>query len=375
MNTMNRRALVLGSLALPAVAGAALASRWSPEKANDWYRETGWLVGANYGPRTAINQLEMWQAETWDPKTIDQELGWAQDLGFNSMRVFLHDMLWRQDSDGFCDRIDQFLDIAQRRKIGVMPVLFDSVWDPHPHPGRQRQPTPHLHNSGWVQGPGAEILRDPSRWDSLRPYVQGVLTRYGRDRRVQVWDLWNEPDNTNGSSYAAWEPPNKGDVMLPLLKRVYGWAREANPSQPLTSGVWLGDWVDEASIKPWERWQLEESDVISYHNYGPVADQRTRINALKRYGRPLLCTEYMARPFNSNFTEVLPFLREQNVSAYNWGFVAGKTQTIYPWESWRKKFVTEPELWFHDIFHGDGRPYRPEEVAAIRRITGVTRSR
>ena len=358
---------------LVTTARAEAAPRWTPAQANAWYQKTGWLAGSNYAPASAINQLEMWQKETFDPQTIDRELGWAESLGFNSMRVFLHDQLWKQDRKGFIRRMDQFLAIADRHKIGVMFVLFDSVWDPHPHLGPQRQPTPHLHNSGWVQGPGAEVLRDPSRHDELKGYVQGVLRRFGKDRRVQVWDLWNEPDNNNGNSYRAWEPPNKAELVLPLLKKVYAWAQEANPSQPLTSGVWLGDWVDPTKLQPWERVQLEESDIITYHNYGPVEDQRRRVEALRRYGRPILCTEYMARPMGSTFETVLPYLREQNVGAYNWGFVAGKSQTIYPWDSWDRKYTAEPRVWFHDIFRPDGTPYIEAEARAIRRTTGKLR--
>ena len=142
--------------------------KWSPEQANAWYAKQPWLVGGNYTPRTAINQLEMWQAETWDPKTIDQELGWARTLGFTSMRVFLHDLAWKNDRRGFLRRMEQFLDIAEKHDIGVMFVLFDSVWDPYPKAGKQREPSPHRHNSGWVQSPGQDILKDAAKQDELR---------------------------------------------------------------------------------------------------------------------------------------------------------------------------------------------------------------
>lgn len=365
-----RLALGLAVCMLALVRPAAAAPRWTPEKANEWYQKTGWLVGCNYAPRTAINQLEMWQADTFDPKTIDQELGWAEGLGFNSVRVFLHDLAWKQDPQGFGDRMEQFLKIADKHKIGVMFVLFDSVWDPHPHVGKQRGPTPHLHNSGWVQSPGAEVLRDPSRHDELKGYVQGVLRRFGKDRRVQVWDLWNEPDNTNGNSYRAWEVADKANVVLPLLKKVWGWAQEVNPDQPLTSGVWIGEWDTNERLKAWERFQLEESDVITYHNYGKPEEQQQRVGWLRRFGRPILCTEYMARPMGSTFEAILPYLKEQKVGAYNWGFVSGKSQTIYPWDSWTKRYSAEPPVWFHDIFRPDGTPYREEEVRFIRRTTG-----
>ena len=356
--------------------GSAVSAepRWSREKASEWYRKTGWLVGCNYGPRTAVNQLEMWQKETWDPASIDQELGWAESLGFNSVRVFLHDLLWTKDRSGFTRRMDEFMKIADRRKIGVMFVLFDSVWDPHPYWGRQREPTPHLHNSGWVQSPGAEILRNPQRFEQLKGYVQGVIRRYAKDRRVHAWDLWNEPDNINGNSYRPWEVPAKGDKVAVYLKKVFDWAKEVNPDQPLTSGVWIGEWEDPAKMKTWERVQVDESDVITYHSYGKMDEQVKRVASLRKYGRPILCTEYMARPMGSTFEAILPYLKEQNVGAYNWGFVAGKTNTIYPWDSWQRRYDAEPPLWFHDIFRGDGRPYIETEVQLIRRITGKARA-
>jgi hypothetical protein len=364
--------ILLAALALWMLAGAAAwaAPRWTAERANDWYRQTGWLIGANYNPHTAMNQLEMWQAETFDLTTIERELTWAESLGFNSLRVYLHHLPWEQDAEGFTRRIDQFLGEADRHGIGVMFVLFDSVWDPHPRPGPQRQPTPHLHNSGWVQSPGAEILRDPSRHDSLKGYVQGVIRRFGRDRRVQVWDLWNEPDNMNGNSYFAFEPPNKAELAHALLHKTFAWAREVNPEQPLTAGIWIGDWPTHEAMTAIDQFMVEESDVITFHNYGPPDDMRRRVEWLRRYGRPLLCTEYMARPNRSTFEGVLPYLKEQNVSAYNWGFVAGRSQTIYPWDSWQRKYTEEPPLWFHDIFRPDGSVYREEEVALIRRLTG-----
>jgi hypothetical protein len=364
----------LVSTAVVASAGCATAAdlpgRWSEQKANAWDQETGWLVGCNFAPSTAINQLEMWQADSFDLKTVDRELGWAERLGFNSVRVFLHDIPWKQDSEAFLKRIDQFLELAAKHHIGVMFVFFDSVWDPFPKPGKQREPKPHVHNSGWVQSPGLDILKDLSKHDSLQPYVQGVLRRFGQDQRVHCWDLFNEPDNTNDSSYGRHEPKNKADLALALLNKTFRWAREINPNQPLTVGVWREDWSNEQTMSPFNRFLLENSDVISYHCYGDLADMRNRVGWLKRYGRPLLCTEYMARPTGSTFANILPFLKEARVSAYNWGFVDGKTQTIYPWDTWRKTYTTEPPLWFHDIFRKDGTPYRTEEVELIQQVTG-----
>jgi hypothetical protein len=351
-------------------APAHARARWTPEQAKAWEERTGWLVGCNFAPAYAVNQLEMWQADTFDAQAIDRELALAEGLGFNSLRVFLHDLLWTQDAEGFCRRVEQFLDLAGRRKIGVMFVLFDSVWDPHPHPGPQRPPTPHLHNSGWVQSPGAAVLRDPARFAAMKPYVQGILRRFGRDRRIHAWDLWNEPDNSNGNSYRAWEVDRKAELVTGYLRDVFAWAREADPQQPLTCGVWAGDWSADEKLKPWERVQLEESDIVTYHDYGNGESQARKIGWLRRYGRPILCTEYMARPMGSTFESALPVFKEQRVGAYNWGFVSGKSQTIYPWDSWNRRYTAEPPVWFHDIFRPDGTPYREEEVRLIRRLTG-----
>ena len=352
-------------------------ARWSEEQANAWREKTGWLVGSNFAPAYAINQLEMWQADTFDLAAIDRELGWAESLGFNSMRVFLHHLLWEQDSAGFLNRMDQFLAVAEKHKIGIMFVLFDSVWDPNPKVRKQRAPQPGLHNSGWVQSPGAKDLLDANRYDLLEAYVKGVVGRFKDDRRVQVWDLWNEPDNMNDNSYGhkklKLEPEagRKHEATLALLKKTFGWAREAQASQPLTSGPWIHFRIMDPSKRiPIERLQLEESDVITFHSYGKTDEVKQWVSALKKYNRPILCTEYMARPTGSTFDPVLKYLKDDGIGAYNWGFVAGKSNTIYPWDSWQKAYDGEPPVWFHDIFRTDGTPYRPEEVEYIRGVTG-----
>lgn len=357
------------------LAGPAMAQeRWTPEQANAWYDDLPWLVGCNFNPSTAINQLEMWQADTFDPATIDRELGWAEDLGFTSIRVYLHHLLWEQDAEGFLNRLDQFLTIADRHGIGVMFVLFDSVWDPHPKLGPQRDPEPGVHNSGWVQSPGADDLMNPDREELLKSYTVGVISRFKDDPRVHAWDLWNEPDNTNDNSYGRnkldREPEGKRERTLELLERCFTWARSANPSQPLTSGVWIGQWSDPDRLSPTERVQLEQSDIITFHTYDPLDRARQCVENLRRYGRPLLCTEFMARPNGSTFDPILGFFKDQNVGAYCWGFVAGKSNTIYPWDSWQTPYASEPPVWFHDIFRPDGTPYRPEEVSYIQRLTG-----
>src|SRR3954454_4141676 len=347
--------------------------RWTPQKANEWYEHEPWLIGSNYLPADAINQLEMWQAKTFNPKRIDLELGWAQGLGMNTMRVFLHDLVWAEDPEGFKKRIDTFLNICQKNNIRPMLVLCDSCWDPFPKVGRQRKPRPGVHNSCWVQSPGAKALTDPAEYPRLEAYVKGVVGAFANDQRILAWDVWNEPDNTNGSSYVKQEPPNKLEVATALLPKTFAWARAAHPTQPLTSGVWHGELKDLATLDPMSRWQLDLSDIISFHNYGVPSDFEAHMKALERLGRPLICTEYMARGEKSTFQGILPIAKADKVGAINWGFVAGKSQTYYPWDSWQQPYVYRTlTVWFHDIFRENGRPYKPEEVAFIRKITAKT---
>jgi hypothetical protein len=354
------------------VLAPAQTPQWSAEKANDWYSKQPWLVGSNYIPATAINQLEMWQAETFDTTRIDMELGWAENLGMNTMRVFLHDLLWQQDASGFRKRLDRFLTIAKRHKIRPILVLFDSCWFPFPEVGIQPTPRPGVHNSAWVQSPGAKALTDPKQEIRLLNFVQEVVLAFSTDDRILAWDLWNEPDNTNGSSYGGSEPRNKVDRVRALLPEVYKYARAGLPTQPLTSGVWKsGDWSSPEKLDPIEKIQMELSDIVSFHNYGKPEEFEKRVQWLQAYHRPILATEYMARGNGSTFQGILPIAKQHKVAAYNWGFAAGKTQTWLPWDSWKHPYTDrQPEVWFHDIFSSNGKPYLQEEVDFIRSMTG-----
>jgi Cellulase (glycosyl hydrolase family 5) len=346
------------------------AGRWSKAQANEWYAQQPWPVGCNFLPSTAINQLEMWQAETFDPITIDRELGFAEKLGFNSVRVFLHDLLWIQDKEGFLRRIDDFLTIADKHKIKTMFVLYDSCWHPLPKLGKQPEPRPHTHNSGWVQNPGVLVLKNPAAFPHLKEYTMGVVGRFAKDPRVVAWDIWNEPDNFDGGAPGRpnLEPKNKPDLVNALLPDVFAWAREVKPVQPLTSGVWNLT-QSMAFLSPCKQIQLSNSDVISYHCYGDADEMRECIDRLSKFGRPLLCTEYMARPVKSTFEPQLQIMKSAKIAAYCWGFVNGKSQTIYPWDSWTTPYTSEPPVWFHDILKQDGSPYIAEEVEYIKSLT------
>jgi hypothetical protein len=367
------RGRVIAALLVTMVSAGGFAQgapeRWSEAKAKTWYEQQPWLVGANFVPSDAINELEMFQAATFDPAEIDKEFGWAESIGMNTMRVFLQDQLWKQDPEGFKHRLDVFLGIAAKHHIRPLLVLFDSCWETDPHLGPQHPPIPGVHNSGWVQSPGKKRLMDPAVEPELKAYVQGVVGVFGQDERVLAWDVWNEPDNAGGDRPE--DVAAKVRRVDELLPKAFAWAREMHPAQPLTSGVWRGDWVHPDKESETTKIQLRESDVISFHNYDWPEVFEERVAQLETYHRPLICTEYMARGNGSTFDTILPIAKRDHVAAINWGLVAGKTQTYLPWDSWQRPYVLiQPTIWFHDVFHEDGRPYRQREVDLMRELTG-----
>jgi hypothetical protein len=324
---------------------------WSAEKANAWYKQQGWLVGCDFLPSTAINQLEMWEAESFDTATINRELGWAETIGFNTLRVFLHNLVWENDADGFKKRINTFLNIASRHHIKPLFVFFDDCWNPEPKYGKQPEPKTGIHNSGWMRSPNMSVHNDPAKWIVLEKYVKDILSTFKNDNRILLWDLYNEPGN---SSYNA--------SSMPLLKDIFQWAWDIRPSQPLTAGIWYDN-------KDFNEFQLANSDVITFHNYENAENLEKEIKDLLKYGRPVICTEYMARTRNSKFETHLPIFKRYNVGAINWGFVSGKSNTIYQWDT-PVPDGSEPNVWFHDIFRKDGTPFDKNEIALIKRLTG-----
>jgi len=325
---------------------------WSKQKANAWYANFGWLRGCDFIPSTAINQLEMWQAETFDSATIDRELGYAESIGMNVMRVFLHHVAWQVDSSGFKNRMNTYLSIADKHGIKTIFVFFDDCWNPTYHAGKQPEPKTGIHNSGWIRDPGQLLYDSPAVVNQLEAYVKDVLITFAHDKRIFMWDLYNEPGN---SDY--------GNKSLPLLQNIFTWARTINPDQPLSAGIW------NTKLTDLNAYQLSNSDVISYHDYNPVNVHRKTIDTLKKYGRPLICTEYMARLRNSTFFTIMPLLKQNKIVAVNWGLVTGKTNTMYAWDTPMPN-GDEPKIWFHDIFRKDGTPYDKKETDFIKSLTG-----
>jgi ketosteroid isomerase-like protein len=339
----------------PQVA-ADLHLPWTAERASAWYSLQPWPVGCNFLPSTASNQLEMWQAATWDPLTIERELNWAARIGMNTVRTYLHDLAWEADPAGFKQRLDAFLTIADRQGIRPILVLFDDCGNDDPQAGPQPEPRPGVHNSCWMRSPGSRATVDPAEWLRLEDYVRDVVGSFATDERVLMWDLYNEPGNSG-----------MGIKSLPLLRAVFAWARAAGPSQPLTAGLWSGGGdFDRLNAE-----QLRLSDVVSFHNYNGADDLRAQIVKLRAHGRPLICTEWLRRG-GSEVAPSLAVFAAEGVGCLNWGLVRGRSNTIYHWGSVAGAPV--PARWFHDLLEPDGRAHDPEEIQWFKEYTARVRN-
>ena len=326
-----------------------MTEQWSPEKANDWYASIDPIRGCNYLPRTAVNSTEMWQAESFDLDTIAEELAWAGAAGFNAVRVFHQFLVWQDDPDGLKGRINQFLDIASSCGIKAMFILFDdcAFAGKEPYLGKQDEPVPYTHNSGWTPSPGLTRVDDRAVWPELKDYVVDIVGSFADDDRVQIWDLYNEPGNSD-----------LGERSLPLVEAAFAWAREAGARQPLTTSIFRLH--DEYEM---EERILELSDLTSFHHYGETGVEAV-IQRCQAYGRPVLCTEWLRRVVGQTVELILPIFARERVGWYNWGLVAGRTQTYL---DWRREFNSpDSKTWQHDIFHADGSPYDQAEIELIR---------
>jgi hypothetical protein len=323
-------------------------SRWSEDSAWDWYRSQPWPCGFNYISANAISYTEMWMDYAFDPDLIDSELALAEQIGFNCLRVVLPYVVWEAEPDAFKQRLDQFLELCDRRGIRVMFTLFDDcVFGPITDPvfGPQPDVVEGWYANGWTPSPGHAMVRDESAHPKLERYVKDIISTFKDDPRVWVWDLYNEPMNAG-----------LGEASIPLLKKVFAWAREVNPAQPLTVGEWNGQVYRHVG---------DQVDIVSFHNYHPGDRLAAEIAELKKLGRPILCTEWLNRGLGSTVEQCLPVLLGEDVGAMHWGLVNGRTQTHLNWG--HKPGDPEPTRWQHDLLRPDHTEYDPAEIAAFRR--------
>jgi len=339
-----------GMLAMVEPVGAAAepAPRWSKEKAWTWYERAAPIRGVNYVPSSAVNMLEWWQKETFDPATIDRELKWAQESGYNSIRCNLSFEVWRVDPQGLMQRLDQFFGIAAKHRLGVMLCLFDDVNFANANPvvGKQPEPVPGVHNSRWVPSPAPAKVTDRTVWPALEKYVKDIVGAFGKDPRLLAWDLYNEPGNGG-----------LGDKSLPLATAAFEWARAMQPVQPLTTGPWK----DHDSTMSQAMAGL--SDIVSFHDYSQAEAVAGTIQRYQKQERPLICTETIRRLKGHDYAAMLPMFAEHKVSWCNWGLVAGRQQTYLPWGQ-QGQTINDP--WHWDMLWPDGKPYAPKEIDLIK---------
>ncbi len=330
---------------------AASKTRWEAGRANAWFSSQPLPIGFNYVPANAISYTEMWMDDGFDPELIDRELAVAQTVGFNCLRVVLPFVVWEAEADAFKRRFEIFLNLCEKRGIKVTPCFFDdcvfgSIVDPVF--GKQPEVVKGWYANGWTPSPGHARAKDPLVRPALERYVKDIMTAHRGDRRILYWDLYNEPSNSG-----------MGSASLSLLRDVFRWAREINPTQPVTSGIWGGSQRVTQLLK-------HESDIITFHNYHPPDQLRNEIRDLKRLGRPVVCTEWLNRPFKSTVEDCLPVFIEEGVGALHWGMVNGRTQTDLPWGHHSAITYTGP--WQHDIFRPDHSPYDPHEIEMFKSV-------
>lgn len=335
--------------------------RWSRQRAEEWYRRQPWLCGYNYVPANAISYTEMFMPYNFDPALIERELKLSQEIGFNCMRVVLPFVVWEHDPVDFKRRLETFLGLCQKHGLRLMPALFDDCgFGPVSDPvyGQQPEVVVGWYANGWTPSPGHTLGRDVAQWSRLRVYVQDIIRTFRDDPRILAWDLYNEPMN------------GVGEIAIPLVDLVFDWAREVDPAQPLTVGLFGGN----ANLN---RLCLLRSDIVTFHNYGPPAGLEAEILKLQAFGRPVICTEWLNRPLNSTVAGCLPVFQRTHAGCMHWGLVNGKTQTHLAW-GWRPG-RGEPEKWQHDLYHGDYRPYDPAELdlfrAALRKVAAAESTR
>lgn len=354
-------------------------NKWSVADAASWQKKYGWLCGFNYLPASSVNWTEMWQAETFDPTQITKELKWASDAGYNSLRTNLPYIIWQNDRDGLIHRINQFLDICQNNHISVMLTLMDDCGfsGDHPYLGPQKSPRENIHNSQAAASPGRNLVINKQEWHGIKEYICDIVETFKNDDRIAIWDLYNEPSNR--AIFADIGEQIEFDSMLDdysyaLMEKAFEWVREIHPIQPLTVGAWHINKDDDTGAfnifnHKVDKLALELSDVISYHAYVPYEVMEKIIIDLKKYNRPILCTEWLARHAGSLLLEQLPMLKEQNIGCYQWGLVNGRTQTHLPWPPLQKAMKDYQKIWFHDVMHGDGRFYDDKEAELLKKLT------
>ena len=324
--------------------------QWSKDKAWKWYNDNPWFCGFNYIPANAINYMAMWDKTSFSPETIEKELALAETTGFNALRVVLQFIVWENDPKYFRETFTKFLSICTKHNIKVMPAFFDDCvfgTNVDPSLGKQPEPFEGWYAWAWSPSPGHTMVIDTTTYPRLEKYIKDVIGTFKNDPAVLAWDMYNEPTNSG-----------LGKKSLPLVRSVFKWGREINPSQPLTIAVWNNNQELNNII-------YANSDIITFHNYGTREAVEKMIQTLKQQARPMICSEWLNRPRGSTVEGVLPFFFSEKVGCLHWGLVNGKTQTDLPWGH-RPGDGPYTRIWQHDLYTEDFRMYSPYELELFK---------
>ena len=354
-----------------------MGERWSEQRVWDWYNSRPWMRGCNYMSADCANRIDQWQSLGFEERmqTTEEELALMEKTGFNSIRIILEFVVWRDEHDSFLERFDRYLERCAAHGISCMVTLANDCMPPKNEFWKEPQIGEQHYDWGYHGGRkhsqhgkfasiGPHFLDDPEMAPLYYEMVREIVNIYKNDPRVAIWDVYNEPGNSN-----------RAEVTLPHLKKLFEIVRDIDPSQPLTCGVWSTRLVNgQLEMSDVQRYGLEHSDVISYHSYSPITDHVKLIAQLKKLGRPLMCTEWLGRCLHNTVFEVFPLFYVEKIGCYNWGFVAGKYQTYEPWEGTWTRYAEDPGLdvdftkWFHDLYRPNHRPYDPKEIELIQEL-------
>ena len=349
--------------------------RWSQEKIWEWYNARPWLRGCNYMSADCANRVDQWQALGFEERieTTERELALMQQTGFNTVRLILEFVVWKEEHDSFLERFERYLSLCAKYGISCMITLANDCMPPKhdgwklPQIGKQEYDWGYHGGKKRSQhGVCAETsphfyLDDPILREEYFEMVKEMVTLYRNDERICIWDVYNEPGN------------RMRDVpTLPNLKRMFELVRSCKPTQPLTCAVWRMNGNESVPLSKVEQYALDQSDIISYHCYKEYNEHIKIIKRLKKEGRPILNTEWLARCTHNDVFSLFPLFYLEKIGCYNWGFVAGKYQTYEPWESTWTRYNNGEETnvdftkWFHDLYRPSHHPYDPKEIEVIR---------
>lgn len=350
-------------------------ARWSEEKIWNWYNKRPWIRGCNFMSSDCANRIDQWQEYGFEQRfeTAKKELKLAAETGFNSIRIIPEFFVWEQEHDCFMKRFDRYIDEAYKNGISSMIVLGNDCMPPKEealkrmHLGEQKIDLGYhggrkVSQHGKFNEHGYSLFDEPEYEEKFLEYTKEIVTKYKNDERVIIWDVFNEPGNSNRHS-----------LSLPLLKKMLKLIREINPIQPLTVGIWTQS-TNLENLLEIEKFGLENSDIISYHNYNSYANNIEELKNLKQYGRPIINTEWLNRCGQNTVEEMFPLFFLEKVGCYNWGLVAGKYQTFEPWNAVWDNYKENPDnfkdfdftKWFHDLYRPSLNPYNPKEIELIK---------